>query len=672
MARSESDSSRLSRTIGPSPEWSAIGHPGHLERAQALLAAIVDSSEDAIVSKTLDGTILSWNAGAQRLFGYTAEEAVGQPVRMIIPPELQDQEDLILECLRRGERIEHFETVRIAKDGRRLDVSLTVSPVRDGAGRIVAASKVARDITDRKRSETLVREQKENLHALLETLPVAVFIAEDPECRRITGNLAASRLLRMPSEANFSETVPDNELSARFRVLKDGKEVPIGDLPIQRAARGAIVMGEEVDLELDDGTTLHVVVSAQPLYDAGGATRGAVAGILDITELHAAKASLREADRRKDEFLATLAHELRNPLAPICNSLHVLRMTGGSGAAAERVLDMVERQVAHMVRLVDDLLELSRISRGALELKKEYIEIASVIRHAIETSRPMIESAGHLLEVSLPEEPLVVCGDSIRLSQIFTNLLNNAAKYTENGGRITVRAVREGGDVAVSVRDTGIGIPRDMLPRVFEMFARGPSLVRQAKDGLGIGLSLVRTLVTAHGGTVTASSGGASRGSEFVVRLALADPEGTGTAQGRGRSETLIVPPVQRILVVDDNRDAADSLAMLLGLTGSAVQVAYDGASAIELARVASPSIVFLDLDMPGFNGYEVAQRLRADPRYDGLVLIALTGLGLAGSRRASLDAGFDHHLVKPVDFGVLQALLESLQGTPVPASSRS
>jgi len=493
------------------------------ERDRALLAAIVDSSQDAIITKTFDGVIRSWNASAERVFGYAESEAVGKPITLIIPPELLDEEKDILARLRRGERIEHYETVRVTKDGRRIDISLTISPLRDSHGDLIGASKIARDISDRKRAEE----------------------------------------------------------------------------------------------------------------------------------------ALREADRRKDEFLATLAHELRNPLAPIRNSLQILRMAGENGLPVESVLGTMERQVAHIVRLVDDLLELSRISRGQIELQRERIELTAVINQALETSRPLIEAGAHTLNVELPDHPVMIEGDLIRLSQVFANLVNNAAKYTDRGGTITVAVACKDGNAVASVRDTGIGIPREMLPRVFEMFVQVDNPLRRSQDGLGIGLSLVQSLVLMHGGSIEAHSDGLGLGSEFVVRLPMAEREAAGAADApRTNHARADAQPGRRILIVDDNRDSANSLALMLRLVGADVQTAYDGRSALEAIKICRPSVILMDLGMPGMDGCEVARQIRQDPQHAGLTLIALTGWGQEEDRRRSQAAGFDHHLVKPVELSALQEVL--------------
>jgi signal transduction histidine kinase len=370
-------------------------------------------------------------------------------------------------------------------------------------------------------------------------------------------------------------------------------------------------------------------------------------------------------DRRKDEFLATLAHELRNPLAPIRNSLHILRMSGGGGPAVDRVHEMMERQVNHMIRLVDDLMEVSRITRGKIELRKERIELAAILRSAVETSRPLIEAARHELAISLPAEPVMLDADPVRLSQVVANLLNNAAKYTEEGGQIRLTARREGEEVAVSVKDTGLGIPANMLPRIFDMFAQVDRTLNRSQGGLGIGLTLARTLVEMHGGRIEAHSEGVRQGSEFTLRLPIAS-ETSSEQEGQPATSSQQSARLrqQRVLVVDDNHDAADSLGLLLKFLGTDAYVVYDGPSALEALRIYQPSIVFLDIGMPGMDGHEVARQMRKSPGCDDLMLIAMTGWGQEEDRRRSKAAGFDHHLVKPANADALQALLVAIPAT--------
>ncbi len=499
-------------------------------KTSARLAAIVESSDDAIVSKTLDGVITSWNSGAERLFEYSAEEAIGQPILLIIPPDKAEEEQWILRRLRQNIPVQNYETERLAKSGRRVDVSVSVSPLRDASGRVVGASKVARDIGARKRAD----------------------------------------------------------------------------------------------------------------------------------------AALKEADRRKDEFLATLAHELRNPLAPIRTSLHILELAKSNGAidpALAPTLEIMDRQVDHIVRLVDDLLEVSRITRGKIEFRPETVELDSVIESAVETSRPLIDAARHELIVEIPRKNLTLEADPVRLSQVFANLLNNAAKYTEEGGTIWLTVSEENSHVRVAVRDTGVGIDAEMLPRIFEMFSQADNRPEgRAPEGLGIGLWLVQNLVAMHGGSVGARSGGIGMGSEFVVQLPrVAEARASAAEPPRARfvDESL---SWLSVLVVDDNHDAADSLGALLRSLGAKVRIAYDGPSALKLVAEDLPGVALLDIGMPGMDGYEVARRIREEPQYRDVTLIALTGWGQEKDRLRAEQAGLDHHIGKPAKVAELQELMLSIR----------
>ena len=365
-----------------------------------------------------------------------------------------------------------------------------------------------------------------------------------------------------------------------------------------------------------------------------------------------------DANRRKDEFLATLAHELRNPLAPIRNTVSLLQISGASQPSGQ-VWEMMDRQIDHMVRLVDDLMEVSRITRGKIELRKSALSLGDVIVAAVEASRPLVEAANHKLNVNLPPEPLVVDADAVRLAQVFSNLLNNAARYTDAGGRIDVTAWREGGDAMISVSDTGIGIAADALPRVFDMFVQADARDSRAQTGLGIGLTLARSLVTMHGGSITALSAGEGRGSEFVVRLPLAREAASPDRAKAGPAPK--IPGLPQVMVVDDNRDAANSLAGLLQMLGAEVRVANDGQAALDALGAFHPSAVFLDLGMPGMDGYETARQMRAREDMRGAMLIALTGWSQDRDRRESEAAGFDQHLVKPADLADLRAVLAAL-----------
>jgi PAS domain S-box-containing protein len=495
---------------------------GSADATRALLAAIVESSDDAIASKTLDGIITSWNSGAQRLFGYTPAEAIGRSIKMLIPDDRQGEEEMILSRLRRGERIEHYETIRATKDGRLIDVSVTISPLRDAAGEVIGASKVARDITLQKR----VRRE------------------------------------------------------------------------------------------------------------------------------------LEEADERKNEFLALLAHELRNPLGPIRHAVKILRARTPSPDELQWATSIIDRQTEHMTRLVADLLDVSRITRGTIELRRERVDVATVLKAAVEASNALIERSRHQLKVSYPAAPLFVDGDATRLNQIVTNLLDNAAKYTDPGGHIWLSADREGETAVINVKDTGIGIPSELLPRIFDMFTQAGVSLDRAQGGLGVGLALVERLVRLHGGTVSAHSSGVGKGSQFTIRLPLSQAQKTPAPERR--EEGVRTAERCRILVVDDNVDSVDSLAMLLGMMGHEVETASDGESAVAVAERFRPDVAILDIGLPKVNGYDLARQIRARPWATDIVLVALTGWGQETHRRRSAESGFNHHLTKPVEFDVLQQILSA------------
>ncbi|WP_437672263.1 PAS domain S-box protein [Sorangium sp. So ce131] len=411
------------------------------------------------------------------------------------------------------------------------------------------------------------------------------------------------------------------------------------------------------------GEPIWMTYGVVALRDTSGRLTGFATVSRNITARRRAEEALKEADRRKDEFLAILAHELRNPLAPIRTGLQTLKRVPADGPEAERTLAIMERQLAHMVRLIDDLLDVSRITRGKIDLRKERIDLETVIENAVEASRPLIEAGRHQLSVALPDEPLWLDADLTRLAQVVSNLINNAAKYTPDGGRIDVSVRREEREALVVVKDSGVGISGEMLPRVFEMFAQANRTLERAHGGLGIGLTLVHRLVEMHGGTVQVESEGPNRGSTFTARLPLLDAPAPARAEApeNGRAEAKVAG--KRVLVVDDNRDGAETLALLLEIFGHDTQIAYDGPGALEAVQTFRPDVAFLDIGLPGFSGYEVARRLREDPALRSTVLVALTGWGAEEYRQKSREAGFDFHLTKPVEAAQVNAILSRVAG---------
>ena len=433
------------------------------------------------------------------------------------------------------------------------------------------------------------------------------------------------------------------------------------DSEIDRVIATRAPIHSEIPFTGTNGTRVYDYIFA-PVFGSDGEVV-AIAGVTrDVTERQAAEQALREhaatlaeSDRAKDEFLATLSHELRNPLAPLRNAIALLRSATSGDERVAGLQSVMERQVNHLVRLVDDLLEVSRISRGAFRLRKERVPLAAVVRNAVETSAPLVQAGGHTLVEELPGEPLWLEGDPVRLSQILANLLNNAAKYTEDAGRIELRAWREGNRVAISVRDSGLGIAPDMLPRLFDMFSRGNRETARSQGGLGIGLALARRLAEMHEGTLEAHSDGPGRGSEFLLRLPLAEELPIAADLATAGAEDL---HGKRVLVVDDNFDAGDSIAWLLQQLGAEVRVLRDGATALATFDEFAPDVAILDIGMPGMNGYEVARRIRARSGGNAVRLLALTGWGQEDDRRRAREAGFDHHLVKPAELGVLLSLV--------------
>ena len=512
------------------------------------------------------------------------------------------------------------------------------------------------EVRERLAAEAALRDNEQRYRQLVHSLPAAVYTCDARGYVTLYNEAAAALWGREPA---LGKELWCSSLKL-YRL--DGTELPHDQIPMTAAIpEGRTPPATEFVIERTDGSRRHVLAHLEPIRDYAGEITGALNILVDITERKQAEDALKEADRRKDEFLATLSHELRNPLAPIRSGLHVLRMNGGADAITERVYGMMERQVNHLVRLVDDLLEISRITRGKIDLRLEDVSLAAVVRSAIDTSRPLIEAAEHQLSVSIAADSLMVRADPVRLSQVIANLLNNAAKYTPRKGHIWLTVEPHGREVRIAVRDDGVGIPSDMLPRVFELFTQVDRTQKQSQGGLGIGLALVKSLVAMHHGRVEAHSAGLDRGSEFVVHLPLLETHEAPVSAHAPRAESPL-PPL-RILIVDDSRDAAESLGMMLRLLGCEVYTAHDGPSGLVALAQHRPDVALLDIGMPGMDGYEVARRARQQPELRGIVLIALTGWGQAEDRVQSDQAGFDHHLVKPVELPVLQALLSSSVG---------
>jgi signal transduction histidine kinase len=504
-----------------------------------------------------------------------------------------------------------------------------------------------------------LRQRLHSLQHLIDQAPVPIAIAHDPSCRTITANRALAALLRMPQDANISLTPPPGE-HAPYRIQRNGKDVLPDDLPMQYAIAHRATVTNEIEIVRADGSVVYVQNDVEPLFDTHGEVYGCVSVCVDLTDRKLAEIALRDADRRKDEFLATLSHELRNPLAPIRTAVEIMRLARADPDLVEKARATIERQLLHLVRITDDLLDVARITQNRIELRRARIDLRAVLHGALEASRPMIDVQGLALTLDIPPQPLWIVADFTRMAQAFSNLLNNAAKYTERGGQIRVSMEAAGGMASVTVADTGLGIQPDLLSRIFDMFTQLQEHRDRAQGGLGIGLTLAKRLVEMHGGTIEAQSEGLGSGSRFVVRLPIT-PDADVEDDVGGR-ESLSASVGYRVLVAEDNPDAAEMMRLMLEFKGHDVQVAADGMEAIALAERFAPHIAFVDIGMPRMDGYDVARGIR-ERLGAAVVLVALTGWGQDEDKRRSREAGFDHHLTKPPEPEVLERLIATCAG---------
>jgi PAS domain S-box-containing protein len=674
------------------------------EEARARLAAIVESSDDAIVGKDLRGIVTSWNTGAQRIFGYRPEEMIGQSILRIVPPDRAHDVTRILAAIGRGERVEHFESERVRKDGQRINVSLTVSPIRDSTGRIIGASKIARDITAEKRAE---RARQRMLRELSTLYAVGQTVAAELDRDRVLQTItdAATDLSGAQFGAFFYNVV--DQAGARYvlHTVSGLQREAFEDLGLPRntalvaptfTGAGVVRVGDvRSDPRYGQNPPHHdtpaghaPVVSylAVPVCSRSGEVFGGLflghpeAGVfseeservvvalaaqaaiaLDNARLYAAEQHARtaaeEANRAKDQFLAMLGHELRNPLAAVRNAITTAAL---DPARARRALEIARHGTDQLTRLIEDLLDVTRLTQGRITLRREVVSLTDIVERAIEAIHPLFEERSIALTVSLPPRDVRLNGDAARLEQIIGNLLANAAKYTEPGGRVTVTLERDDRHAVLRVRDTGIGIGAELLPRIFDLFVQAEQALDRARGGLGIGLTLVKRLVELHDGSVEAHSPGVGLGSEFVIKVpaatrdSAAAPAAQPPATAGGATGT-------RVLIVEDNADAGESLMMLLELLGLRVRVARDADTALEAARAYPPDVMLIDIGLPGMNGYELAHSIRQDDTLRHIRLIALTGYGQEEDRQRALAAGFDYHLVKPVDLEKVERLVAGI-----------
>ncbi len=501
-------------------------------------------------------------------------------------------------------------------------------------------------------------ELRARLRALAELVaraPVPIAVALDADCQFISANHALTRLLGVPSDVNISLTPPPGERPL-YRIQRAGRDIPASELPMQYAVAHRTHVANDIEIVRADGSVVYVQNDVEPLYDRHGNVCGCVSVCVDMTMRKGVEDVLRDADRRKDEFLATLSHELRNPLAPIRTALELMRRGGDDPALTDRALAIMERQVQQLVRLTDDLLDVSRITRNKIELRRDRVDLRAVMSSALETIEPLSHAAGHVVAVNLSPHPLWVYADFTRLAQAFANILNNAVKYTDRGGHIAVSASANAGEAVVTLTDTGIGIDPTHLPGIFDMFVQIEQGSSRARGGLGIGLALTKRLIELHQGHIDASSGGPGTGATFTVRLPV-------VAQAGEQKPTVQRAPSSkscRVLVAEDVPDTAEMMRLMLECMGHEVQVAADGVQAVEMAQEFDPQVALLDIGMPRMDGYDAARHIRA-ALGRRVFLVALTGWGQEEDQRRAYSAGFDRHLTKPAEPAVLESLIASV-----------
>jgi PAS domain S-box-containing protein len=696
------ESGRAVRMIGIGMD---ITERKHSERqvaeAEARIRSVVNSVIDGIITIDHLGNVQSLNPAAEKLFGYQSSEVIHRNVKMLMPdPYRSEHDDYIANYLRTREAkiIGIGREVRgLRKDGSTFPMELSVGELR--VGEHCYFTGIVRDITDRKEAERNLLESEQRLTAELQAITRLHALSS-----RL---LAADNLITalddvlenaiVTSGADFGNIQLHNaQIGALEIVVHRGFRQDFLDyFRLVRVTEGstcaqAMQSGERIiieDVALDPAYERHRQVAAAAGYRAVQSTplksrNGSILGmlsthfrkpqrvsdrnqqLLDLYARHAAdlierirvEQSLKEADRRKDEFLAMLAHELRNPLAPIRNALQILKTPAAGGSLVDMAHDVVDRQTQQLTRLVDDLLDVSRITRGKINLHRETIELSAVVKRAVEIARPLMDEQRHEFTVALPSEPIFLNGDMVRLAQALANVLNNAGKYTEKGGRVQLLAEHADSTAFIRVCDTGIGISAEVLPHIFDLFTQADRSLDRSQGGLGIGLTLVRTLVEMHGGSVEANSAGPGRGSEFIIRLPTLP---TPPEDGRNSHEKPALEgkrASRRVLIVDDNRDSTETLATLIRIWDHKVETAHDGPSALAAVERFHPNVIFLDLGLPGLNGFEVAKCIRRQS--DPILLVALSGYSQDGDRFRAGEAGFDYYLVKPVVPEVLRDLL--------------
>jgi len=641
------------------------------ERDQLFLASIVSSADDAIVSKDLNGVVTSWNKGAERIFGYTAEDMINQPIAKIIPADHMDEEPQILRHIRSGQRIEHYETRRVRKDGRLIDVSLTISPIRDRLGHVIGASKIARDITDRRRWETAEAAQS-FLGALVESAEDAIIsktldgivTSWNPAAEKLYG-YAAEEMVGKPISILIPPDHPDEEPQI-----------------LERIRRGERIQHYETKRIHKSGRLIDIALTISPIKDSLGRIFGVSKIARDISEQKRAEAREREvlrqaqeakrlaeeASRAKDDFLATISHELRTPMTAILGWTQMLLGGQVGPEAQKRAIETIDRNARSQAQLIEDLLDISRITSGRLRIEFKLVDLAAVIAAAVEAVRPAAEAKRIRLQTILGAGAGPILGDAERLQQVVWNLLSNAIRFTPAKGFVHIELKRSESQVELRITDNGIGIRQDFLPNIFERFSQADSSITRSHGGLGMGLAIVKSLVELHGGVIFAASAGEGLGATFTVKLPMSavrhDPR---QKPSQKRSLDAIFTEHHelvgmKILVVDDERDTCELLRFVFNECGAIVEVANSASEALELFDKFQPDILVSDIGMPNTDGYELIRAIRGQ-RASRIPAVALTAMARIEDRIKVLNAGYQMHVPKPVEPVELISIVSSLAG---------
>ena len=692
MAKKRSDGAAPVRKV--KDQFTDLKSP---ELAPYWLAALIESADDAIISKTLNGIITSWNKGAERIFGYTAEEVIGKPVTILIPKGHEDEEPAILARLRAGKRIEHYETIRITKDGRLLDISLTVSPIKGPNGEIVGASKIARDITEQRQARRALDKASERLKLALDAARLGDW-SWDAHTDRISLSETAANLFGIPPGENITWT------QLRGLLYVDDRD------RAKLAVEQAITQHTDYDIEYrvsrDNDELVWVSAKGRGIY-ADGTIVGMLGFVQDISTRKQNEETLRqqadalrmlnevaqraraeaeeaaaqnerlyrqaeESSRLKEEFLATISHELRTPLSAILGWARMLRLGQLSPENSAKALDTIERNARAQAQLVDDLLDVSRIITGKLRMDVRPADPNAFIDAAVEAVKPAAEAKGVRVQKVVDTGLLSIPGDPVRLQQVVWNLLSNAIKFTPRGGRVQIRSERVNSHLEIVVSDTGQGISPDFLPHVFDRFRQADQKTSRQHGGMGLGLAIVRHLVEMHGGTVRASSDGEDKGATFTVMLPISPVYQVDSSGGRVHPGARdLLPPNDitdrlddlKILVVDDEADTRELLRQGLEYCGAHVRVAASANQALNELQMALPDIIISDIGMPGSDGYDLIRQIRGLPPEKGgkIAAIALTAYTRVEDRLQALRGGYDMHVPKPVELAELVAVAASV-----------